>query len=381
MLLVLAGIVLLQVAAWAADKPATYTQKDFARMIVQQFQWTGGLPKESADRDYLLILGGKRTYRYEAESAYNPKTDRVSMREYPLFGSFTGKGWIMGVSTATTSTMTVLLPIDGEYDLKAVIKGNGFIWNINGKDYQADSKSTVFRETDVAKLNLKAGVVTVTLTIPPEGAIDSFSLSARDYPSVQPYMGWRFKDALTAARLAETAVSLTNSYAKLPDADQVNTPKPVVVVEKATFPPTASATNAAYLGPFSSSQWLRANFSGATVKIPFTVTMTGYYTITANILGEKITGTVNGAPFELAGKIYLSRMSLGLYRLETGENSITVNLPPMGGIDVVDFIRKSTKPEDFLTLAAVPGPPERKIKGDEAIALVKKIQGANSIRK
>lgn len=366
--------------AWSAEKATVFTQKDLAHMIVQQFKWDSGLTKTPTDRDYLQILGGKRTYRYEAEAAYNELTDRVSLREYPLFGEFTGKGWIMGVSTTTSSTMTILLPIAGEYDLKARIKGNGFIFTVNGVEYRADSKTKAFQDTEIAKLKLNAGVITIALSIPPEGAIDSFSLVARDYPSVQPFMGWRFKEGLTAARLAETAVALANIFDQLPDGDQANTPKPVSVAEKGVLPPTASLTTAPYLGHFNSQQWVRSNYQ-STIKVPVTVTVTGYYSISANVMGGNISGLINDVPFEATSLPYLTKINLGVYRLEAGENSITFKLPVAGGIDTIDFVRKSSKPEDFMKLASVLGPAERKIKSDESLALLKKLQGAYSIRK
>lgn len=380
-LLIIAVLSLFQSISWGADKTPVFTQKDFARLILQQFAWSGGLPKESVDRDYLMILGGKRSFRYEAESAYNEETDRVTMREFPRFGEFTGKGWILGASDASDATFTILLVVGGEYNLKAVIKGNGFVWKIDNKEYRADSKSGNFRETDIAKVALKAGIVTIKVNIPPEGAIDSFSLTAPDYTPIQPFMGWRFREGLTAVRMAEIAVALTNSFARLPDAGQAASPKPIVVSEKVVLPPTAVYTTADYLGRFSSTKWVRANFKGATLQIPLTVAETGYYGLTANVLGENISGKINNLPFTIAAKIYLSKVDLGVYRLEAGDNSLSITLPPAGGIDTVEFNKKSATPGDFLLLAGVPGPADRLIGRGEAAALLKNIQGSHAIRK
>lgn len=372
---------LFHTVSQGADKPPVFTQKDFARQILQQFSWSDGLPKEPADRDFLVILGGKRSFSYEAENAYNELTDRVTLRNFPLFGAFTGKGWILGVSDTTNSTLTILLPVAGEYDFKAVIKGNGFVWNIDNKEYRVDSKSKNFQETDVAKVRLKAGAVTIKLTIPPEGAIDSFSLSAPDYTPIQPFLGWRFKEGLTAARMAEIEVAMTNRFAQLPDAGTAASPKPIAVAENVVLPPTVSMTNSAYLGPFSSSKWVRADFRGATFQMPFTVAETGYYGLTVNVLGEKITGSVNTTPFKVAAKEYLSKVTLGVHRLESGNNTLTITLPPTGGIDSVEFNRKSTTPDDFLQLAGVPGPVDRLVGAEEADALLKRIKGSFTIRK
>jgi len=381
-LYVIVAVFMLSVSASrGADKVQVFTQKDFARMILQHFSWDSGLPKEPADRDYHIILGGKRTFRYEAENVYNPETDRVTMREFPLFGTFTGKGWIFGVSDTTSSTFTVFLPVSGEYEFKAVIKGNGFIWNINDKDYRADSKSGNFRETDIARLQLKAGVITITLTIPPEGAIDSFSFIAPDRTPIRPFHGWRFKEPLTAARMAEVGVAIKNSYAALPDADIAALPKPIAVSGIAVLPPTAAATTISYLGSFYSPTWVRADYRGATLQIPLKIADAGYYGITANVMGETISGSVNDAHFKLIGKPYLDKLSLGLFRLEAGDNTLKIVLPPTGGIDTIQLNKKSSTPDAFLQLSAVSGPENRLIGADEATAFIKNIPGTFPIVK
>lgn len=378
---IIATLLLFAPISRSEDKVPVFTQKDFARLILQQFSWNGGLPKEPTDRDFLLILGGKRTYRYEAENAYNEKADRVTMNSNPKFGAFTGTGWILGVSEPTTSTFTVLLPIEGEYDIKAVIKGNGFVWNVGNKEYRADSKSGNFQEITIAKVKLKEGVVSLTITIPPEGAIDSFSLTAPDYPSIQPYNGWRFKEVLTAARLAETVIAMTNRYSELPDAEQKTSAKARADFDKIILPPTVTYTTASYLGPFTSSRWLRADYRGATLQIPLVVAETGYYGIVLNVMGQPVSGSVNVTPFKLTGKPYLYKHDIGFYRLEAGDNMLTLSLPPTGGIDSVEFNMKNSKPEDFLRLAGVTGPADRLVGAQEAAAVLKKIQDSFPIRK
>lgn len=96
-LVIFVALVLFAAPAWPAEKVETvFTQKNLAHMIVNQFGWGDGLPKEPVDRDYLVILNGRRTFRFEAENAYNPTTDRVTLAEYNLYGPFSGKGWLLG---------------------------------------------------------------------------------------------------------------------------------------------------------------------------------------------------------------------------------------------------------------------------------------------
>lgn len=375
-----AVFMLLHSVVWGAEAKKEFTQKDFAQLVVEQFSWDAGLPKEPADRDYLLILGGKRTFSYEAESTYNDKTDLVSTRDTIMFGPFTGKGWILGVSSKTSANFTVLLPVQGEYLLKAVIKGDGFVWNVDKKDYRADSKSSKFLEVEVGKIFLKAGIVKIEVTIPPEGAIDSFSFAAADYTPIQPLVGWRFKERLTAGRMAEIAVSMMSGYSGLPESAD-NSLKGLSAAETAILPESAAKTATAFLGKFFSSEWIRADYRGASIQIPVKVDETGYYSITANLLGDRISGSVNESRFEVSGKQYLDKLKFGPFRFESGDNMITFNLPPMGGIDTVEFSRKSTLPADFLKLAGISGPPERLITADEARSFLKSFQSAFPVRK
>jgi hypothetical protein len=380
-LLVISLLTLVNSHSWGAESVPAFTQKDFALMILEQFGWSDGVPKEPADRDYLLILGGKRSFRYEAENSYNALTDRVTVRSFPMFGEFTGKGWLLGVSDETSATFTILLPLSGEYDISAVIKGSGFVWNINGKEYRADAKSEKFQETEIARVPLKAGTITIKTAIPPEGAIDSFSLKSSDHAPIQPLLGWRFREALTAGRMAEVAVAMTNRYSQLPDVERSLSPAPLAVIEKAELPPSAAASTVSFLGPFAATKWVRADYRGATLQIPVVVAETGYYGLTINAVGETISGRVNDTPFKLSGKPYLEKLYAGLFRLESGDNTLLLTLPPLGGIDTIELHKKSTTPDDFLRLAGIPGPPERLIGSKEAAAFLKAVQGAFAVRK
>lgn len=374
------AFILSTTTLWAAEAKETFTQKSFVQLMLQNLSWNQGLSKESPDREYLQILGGKRTFRYEAENAYNEKTDRVTFRSFTLYGPFSGKGWIMGVSDTTSADFTTLLPIRGEYVLKAVIKGNGFIWDVNGKKNVADSKSDIFREIEIGKMNLEAGIVKILVSIPPDGAIDSFTFTAPDYLPIQPFAGWRFKESLTAGQLAEILVSIAGDQEKLPEPEQ-KAVKKLAVFESAIIPPTASKTVIEEFGRFYSSEWVRSDYRGATIQLPVKNAIAGFYRITANAMGGLITGSVNEAQFEALAKPYLANVQLGIFRLESGDNLITINLPPMAGIDLLELNMKSMNPVDSLALSRVKGPPERIILRDEAESVLKAIPFSKPVRR
>jgi len=376
-----AAIVLCTTPVCGAEKTeAVVTQKDLARMIVAQYGWGAGLPREPADRDYLVILGGRRSFRFEAENSYNPATDRVTVAEYSQYGPFSGRGWLRGVSETSDVSFTLLLPIGGEYTLKAVVKGDEFVWHAGGKEYRSGSSASSFKEVVIGTVDARPGVMQMKVTVPAQGGIDSFAFVAPDYRQIQPFAGWRFSEPLTAERLAEVVFSLMSAYGQLPE-DTRDSPKPVAVADVALPTQDAAPSTITYLGPFSSRRWLRADLRGATLQIPLKVAQTGLYSLRARLMGQTIAGDVNGYAFTAAGKSYLELVELGIFRLESGENMLTLTLPPKGGIDIIEYSRKRTSAADFMQLAGVNGAPDRLVTAAEAQDIIKAIYEKHPVRK
>jgi hypothetical protein len=379
--IIFAAVIFFALPAGAAgNSQSVFTQKELARMIVTQFGWGDGLPGEPSDRDYLVILGGRRTFRFEAENSYDAKKDKVAISERNNLGPFSGKGWLYGISGKTDTTFTVKMPLGGEYTLKAVIKGDGFVWNLGDKEYQAGSKSAVFKEVVIGTVSIKPGTTVMKVTLPAKGAIDSFSFTAPDYLPIQPNIGWRFREPLKAGQLAEVGVSLMNLYAQLPKAKQVilNT---VAAVDVAFPNQDVEKTKVAYLGSFSSPAWLRAQFRGAAIQMPIKMKEAGYFGLRARVMGQRIEGEVNGIPFSVAGKNYLDLTELGVFHLESGDNMLTVKLPPKGGLDMVEITSRSKFNEDFMKLAGLSGSPDRLIGAEEAQKYIMTIFEKYPVRK
>lgn len=373
-------VIMISSLVWGEQSKPDFTQKSFVKLLVQRLDWTKGLPPEPSDRDYLQILGGKRTFKYEAESAYNEKTDRVTVRNFNLYGPYTGKGWILGVSENTDTNLTIHVPVNGEYLLKAVIKGSGFIWYAGDRKFVAGSKSDSFQEVEVGRLALGAGKATMRVTIPPGGAFDSFTLSAPDTIPIQPLAGWRFKEPLTALQLAEIMFSITGGYEKLPGMNGKNH-KLIPIVDSLYLPTNVQPTSSSEFGDFSSRMWLRSDFRGGSVKIPVQITETGYFELYANLMGGNISGDVNEYPFSVHSKPFLGEIRIGLFRMESGDNFITFNLPPMAGIDCIKIIPKDTKSDDILKLSGVKGPPGRLVTQEDADAVLKAVVESKTVKR
>lgn len=380
-MVVLVGFILFSSSVMAAEKKmSAYTQKDFADLLMKQFAWDSGLPKEPSDRDYLVVLGGKRTFRYEAENAYNAATDNVSVSEFEIYGPFSGKGWVMGVATGTITHFTIMLPIAGDYTIKSTLKGDGFVWDVNGKKLTAGTKDKKLKEVEIGTVPLSAGVVQMTVTIPPDGGIDSFTLVGSDNVAVGPFAGWRFKEPLTAGAMAEIMVSATGQLDKLP-VEKGALPRNVPVTSLSQLPEFTSLIDTDYLGHFSSKQWLRANYRGATIELPFTVDMLGLYDVAIQVLSEKVVAELNGTTVMIPGKQYLDRVTLGQFRLDSGASTLTLKLPPMGGFDALHILKRDSSPAAFMKLAGISGSPDRVVTKDEAEKLIKTLSPRTVIKK
>lgn len=363
----------------AAGNASAVTQREFAQMIISGFGWGDGLPKEPVDRDFLVVFAGKRTFRYEAENVYNAKSDNVVLRNYPLYGQFSGNGWLMGVSTGTSVNFTVFVPLAGEYSLSAVIKGTDFAWQVGDTVLRGGNPAGVFSEVGLGRVRLQPGLVQIRVAMPPEGGIDAFLLAAADLMPIQPMEGWRFKDQLTALQMAQVGVALMDAYGQLP-ADATKKQN-IAAVDAAAKTPDVVATTANFLGTFKSSAWLRAGAQGAEVKIPLSTPEAGYYEIKGQIMGEQLSGDINGTTFSVQGKPFLDAVTLGMFRLEKGANMLNLHLPPNGGVDELLVAGKSLAPRDVMRLAGIDGSPDRLVTAEEAQQYIANISGKYQVRK
>lgn len=73
-----------------AKKSAFITHGEFVTDLVTAMGWDAGLPIKPREKDYLVILSGKRFFKFEAEKYYAAQTDNVSVRNYALLGLFPG---------------------------------------------------------------------------------------------------------------------------------------------------------------------------------------------------------------------------------------------------------------------------------------------------
>ncbi|GAM09378.1 hypothetical protein OR1_01656 [Geobacter sp. OR-1] len=342
-----------------APKPlptAVMTQGDFARELVKVFGWEDGVTKEAKDRDYLQILDGRRTFKFEAEKVYNARTDDVVPRKNDYFGPFSGETWLGGISVPAKVHIKVFIPIAGNYTLSAAARGNGQVWTIGEKKYQANSGDTLAL-TKIADISLQPGELELEMLMPPEGGLDYIVFSAPDFAPIEPMDGWRFSETLTNAAIAYVASSLLGLEGALP-ADEKIKPLSIVISEMPGLPKTLTLSDIRYYGKFSGKYWASTGSKSADLDIPFSLTQSGIYDLKLRCMGKPVTGTIDGNPVNINSRSSMDWVELGLHRLSEGKHNLRVRIPAFGGIDAFEVAAKKSSPEAYMSLVGMPGDPK-----------------------
>ena len=373
--IVVAFILTLMVAPASAATAKTKdvpTQLVFAKQLIEGLGWGEGLPEKPQEKDLLTILSGKRSFKFEAEESYDKNSDAVSVRNYPLFGAFSGNGWVHGTTSRTAVHFKVFIPVAGKYSFKATAKGNDQLWSIAGKAFKLDS-GTALKESTLGEVNLSAGVLEFNAVIPPSGAIDSFSLMAPDLSPVEPVNGWNFGAPLTADAVNEIAATLLNLESRLPEDQAFQR----TIIEAATatpLPPEAILTENPVYGKTLATKWVRLPQREATITLPFKVEQTAVYTLKIRTLGEKLTAGFDDITARYQGKPYLDWVDIGAFKLAKGMHTIKIHLPAAGGIDVIEIGRKLSTAKDYATLTNFDLPQNRGLNSTEMETILKALQ-------
>lgn len=359
-------------SATTVNATETPTQLVFAKHLIEQLGWGEGLPAPTQDKDLLTILSGKRSLRFEAEDRYDQENDTVSVRNYPLFGAFSGIGWVHGTTSRTAVHFKVFIPIEGKYLFKVTAKGDDQLWSIAGKAFKLNS-GAAFKESTLGEVNLTAGVLEFNAVIPPSGAIDSFSLIAPDLRPVEPVNGWNFSAFLTSEAVNEIAAVLLDLESRLPE-DKTFQKTVIEAAAAPLLPPEAILTDNPVYGKSFSAKWVRFPQKGATVSIPFKAEQSAVYSLRIRSLGEKLTAGFGNTTSPYQGKPYLDWVDIGAFRLDKGTHSINIHLPASGGIDAVEVGRKLSSARDYASLTKLDFPPNRELKNAEMDAILKILQ-------
>ncbi len=324
----------LALAAAVPCQAATLTQRDWMIALVDALGWTFGLPDEPQDPDYFNILGGNRTFRFEAEDIYARDEDNVSLMSFTNFGAFSGSGWLHSGREPSLVHLRFTLPHAGDYRLSAKLRGSGHSITVGGKTTTAEADHD-FTEVSIGRFRLPAGPQEIRVTLPVGGSIDYISLAAPNLAPIAPTAGWRPDEALTWNDIHATLLQLLG-LAELfpPEGDAL-----VFEAEKLKQD-EAEVVATPYLGTPSGGQWLRAGAHPAKIRLPLTLPGSGYYDLTVRAMGDPLQITVGDhLMLEFDAGAWLTDNHIKPLAL-TNRSSIVLEVPPGGGLDRISLQRR-----------------------------------------
>lgn len=352
--------------------PMQLKEFDLARNLVDSLGFSEGLPPQPVEKDYLQILGGNRTFKFEAENTFDQQSDPVAVRDFPLYGAFSGKGWVHAATNPVAVHFKVFIPITGKYTLKVTARGDNQLWSVAGKAFK-QSYGDNFSTSDLGEVFIPAGELEFNAVIQPAGAIDTFTFTAPAFAPVEPLAGWNPAKPLTAAPLNETVAALLGLEPLLP----VDSSYKTKVIEAASLPDLSARvhlTDKQIYGKPVAAQWVRAFQAVATLSIPLEIEASSVYAVRLRALGTALTAGFGQRMVTVAAKPFLDWIDLGTFRLPKGMNTLTVELPPMGGIDVIEVTKKLSTPADYAAIAKTGLQGETPLKPAELEAVFKSLK-------
>ena len=343
-------LLLLMGACLPSVRPASAapTQRDWMIDLVETLGLSFGLPGEPQDPDYINILSGQRSFRFEAEEVYSPEEDEVSRMAFRNFGDFSGSGWLHGLNRPTPLHLRFILPLAGTYRLEAVIRRGEHSFRIGDQAFTA-SAGERFERVSLGKLDLAAGHQEMLVTLAPGGSLDSISLHAPALAPITPLLGWQPDAELEWPVVYTTLLQVF----QLGDLLPLTGTERLIEAETLELPAEASLSvvDIPHLGLPSAGRWLRAGARAARLDVPLDLPSGGFYQPTLRILGSPVEIGINDhLVFSLAGLPYLEDHALQTVFFYPGNNRLTVGLPPGGGFDRLVLAEHSLTTNDSRRL-------------------------------
>lgn len=345
--IVLVSLVIGGVLPSVAAEDPPLLQRDWMVGLVEGLGWSFGLPDEPDDDDYLRILSGGRTFRYEAEALCHPD-DLVSVKSYRAYGYCSGEGWLSGISRPTTANLQILVPLSGTFELTMRLRRAGHRVQVGEQFFPVDA-GEMFENVTLGELSLSAGLHDVTLLLPPDGAVDYLELTAPQITAISPPGGWHPDAPLRFVDLAVTVSQLLGLEEwLLPSGEEL-----VYQAEATKLVGGAVITDIRHLGEPDGGAWVRSGNLSGRLNWPLEV-KPGVYRLLVRGMGEQplrleIPGKLQrSVPF----KPYLVDVDLGFFHFDETQR-LSVDLPPRSGVDSLRLVEYRAQPDDFLRLTGL----------------------------
>jgi hypothetical protein len=334
--------------ALAAELPLT--QRDLMINLVDTLGYSFGLPDTPQDSDYIQLLAGRRSFRFEAETYRNPN-DLVAINSFSSFGEFSGPGWVSAISAPTKLRMEFLLPQAGTYHLFASVRLPGHTLTLEGQSWQINENNPKFQRVDLGEIALNAGMKALVIDMPANGSIDYIELLAPPLAAITPLNGWEPDAPLTYADLAVTVLRALDLQSLLPLAGEN-----ILIEAEESSADQSFRTDQRHLGEPHGDFWLRSGASGGVVTLPFSVETAAVYTLKLIAAGARsLAGTLDERePWQADFPPYLQENTIGTWFLLPGQHQLKIELPARGGIDLLTLLKRRSTAADYRILAGLP---------------------------
>ncbi|GAB4300703.1 MAG: hypothetical protein Fur0034_13610 [Desulfuromonadia bacterium] len=354
-----------------APKPPPFVKgREFAYRLVKGMNLAQALPKKPVESDLFAILSGERSRTVEAEDSYDPKRDQVTFRSFNVLGKFSGRGWLIGTSEKTSVNLRTIILRSGTYRVTLRGTRKGHLLSIGGKAFTADCDDSRLTDVEAGTVFLDAGPLTFSDILPPDGVIDMVRLTASPLPPIEPFNGWRPGDEITYGEAAEVAAMLMREDFN-PPVDPTTPPVTTPLVGAISLPEGTTQTTATIYGRYVGPAWIRNGLTESTFDIPFTVPSAGFYSLELHFMGKRVSGAVDQRPFSRDSKDFLHWVEIGIHHLSAGGHTLTVTLPPMGGIDAIRITRRRISSTDLMGILGWKGDPAKRIPREDSERILK----------
>lgn len=326
------------------------TQREWLINLIDSLGGSFGLPDRPTDRDYLQLAQGRRSFRIEAEEAYQPG-DVVAPKSYATFGPFSGNGWLSGTNAPTQTHLRFLLPLSGTFELKVALRTPGHRLELGGERFRADGGDR-FGELTLGHVTLTAGRQEVVIELPPDGGIDYLELTATDLPPIRPPGGWQLDQPLTLDLLAVTTVQLLELEPLLPIGSERHT----IEAESTSRLDELEVTATGHLGEPSGGKWVRAAGLAAQLQLTLDLEQDGVFSLTLRgAAREPVILAINQRALgRFQFPSYLGEVEAGVVSLPAGHNLLSITLPPRAGLDAIYLTPRKDSGSDYRRLVGLP---------------------------
>jgi hypothetical protein len=335
-----------------AAGPGTITEAEWASYLARGTGLEGKLPPPVQAENYIEVFSQPGYHRVEAENITDISAS-LKREKGDRFGRASHREWLESGSGSGSIHYHFTLPIKLRYSIFARVRGGNQFWKIDDRKRILITPETGFSRVKIGDFNLEAGSHTITVTLPPDSALDVFELITRNSPPIEPLGGFAPLAPLNYGEKATTLVRALNWENRLPidggrcgffEAEGFSEARGEVKISESTR--HGRASRGEWVNPLSPQ-------SGLTYRI--NLPEAGLYTIRGRFWG----GGENIFSIELdKHKLYFTPLPGDRFNwvdiftghLNKGEHRLDLEINPGNGVDLFEWVKRLDAPGDYYLL-------------------------------